>query len=206
MSEDLISKKQLLELTGISYGQLYRWKRKGLIPEDWFIRKATYTGQETFFARSQILPRISKILNMKEGASLDDIADVFSPEPDDAALTPDEIAEKGIIAADVLALYLQDQPAERLAFDDLLAAYLFSSVLTSGELSLSEARVMVDVFFTSAIKQGSQPHTLLLLRKLGVFVCIALAEAGGVTLDRDAKLIRSFDISETTEELKLKLV
>jgi len=24
---------------GISYGQLYRWKRKGLIPESWFIRR-----------------------------------------------------------------------------------------------------------------------------------------------------------------------
>ncbi|MFZ7625597.1 DUF4004 family protein, partial [Bacillus cereus] len=49
MSTDLISKKDLLELTGISYGQLYRWKRKNLIPEDWFVRKSTFTGQETFF-------------------------------------------------------------------------------------------------------------------------------------------------------------
>lgn len=28
MDRDYISKKELLELTGISYGQLYRWKRK----------------------------------------------------------------------------------------------------------------------------------------------------------------------------------
>ncbi|MCL2486473.1 MAG: YhbD family protein, partial [Oscillospiraceae bacterium] len=34
--EGLISKKDLLEFTGISYGQLYRWKREGLIPEEWF--------------------------------------------------------------------------------------------------------------------------------------------------------------------------
>ena len=31
MEEKLISKKDLLELTGISYGQLYRWKRKKII-------------------------------------------------------------------------------------------------------------------------------------------------------------------------------
>lgn len=49
MEEDLISKKELLDETGISYGQLYRWKRKQLIPEEWFIRKSTFTGQETFF-------------------------------------------------------------------------------------------------------------------------------------------------------------
>lgn len=32
MEENLISKKELLEKTGISYGQLYRWKRKNIYP------------------------------------------------------------------------------------------------------------------------------------------------------------------------------
>lgn len=47
--EKLIAKKELLSRYGISYGALYRWKRKGLIPEEWFIRRSTVTGQETFF-------------------------------------------------------------------------------------------------------------------------------------------------------------
>ena len=38
--EELISKKELLEQTGISYGQLYRWKRKNIIPEEWLDRKS----------------------------------------------------------------------------------------------------------------------------------------------------------------------
>lgn len=42
---NLISKRELLENTGISYGQLYRWKREGLIPEEWFIKRASFTGQ-----------------------------------------------------------------------------------------------------------------------------------------------------------------
>ena len=41
----LISKKDLLNDTGISYGQLYRWKREGLIPEEWFIKQPSFTGQ-----------------------------------------------------------------------------------------------------------------------------------------------------------------
>ena len=51
--EDLISKRELLERYGVSYGALYRWKRMGLIPEDWFLRRATPTGQETFFHQSR---------------------------------------------------------------------------------------------------------------------------------------------------------
>ena len=60
--EDLISKRELLERYGVSYGALYRWKRMGLIPEDWFLRRATPTGQETFFHRAQICPRVEQIL------------------------------------------------------------------------------------------------------------------------------------------------
>lgn len=67
-----ISKKELLEQYGISYGALYRWKRMGLIPEDWFIRRSTPTGQETFFRREQILPRMEQIL--ARGASLEALA------------------------------------------------------------------------------------------------------------------------------------
>ena len=67
-----ISKKELLEMYGISYGALYRWKRMGLIPEDWFIRRSTSTGQETFFRRDQILPRMDRIT--ERGASLEDLS------------------------------------------------------------------------------------------------------------------------------------
>ena len=63
--EDLISKKEVLEQYGISYGALYRWKRMGLIPEAWFIRKSTTTGQETFFRRDQICPRLELILSRR---------------------------------------------------------------------------------------------------------------------------------------------
>jgi len=75
VNEELISKRELLEKYGISYGALYRWKRKGLIPEEWFIRKSTVTGQETFFAREPICARVEEILAARdESVSLDELA------------------------------------------------------------------------------------------------------------------------------------
>ena len=74
MEENLISKKELLERYGMSYGALYRWKRKGLIPEDWFIRKATATGQETFFPETLITERVELILSGKNELELDELA------------------------------------------------------------------------------------------------------------------------------------
>lgn len=70
---DEISKKDLLAETGISYGQLYRWKREGLIPEEWFVKRPSFTGQETWFPRERVLERVGMILEMKDGQSLEEI-------------------------------------------------------------------------------------------------------------------------------------
>ena len=80
MEQELLSKKELLERYGISYGALYRWKRKGLIPEDWFIKKATVTGQETFFPKEQICERVELILGQKEDVTLDELAGALNQD------------------------------------------------------------------------------------------------------------------------------
>lgn len=85
MDEDLISKKELLEQYKISYGALYRWKRMGLIPEAWFLRRSAPTGQETFFHRAQICPRIELILQNKERVSLDELAASLRAQHETAA-------------------------------------------------------------------------------------------------------------------------
>lgn len=84
--EQLISKKELLDMYGISYGALYRWKRLGLIPEDWFIRRSAPTGQETYFRREQILPRMELILERK--ASLEELAAELNHRETPAAPAP----------------------------------------------------------------------------------------------------------------------
>ena len=80
MEQELISKKDLLELYEISYGALYRWKRKGLIPEDWFIKKSTVTGQETFFPKALICERVELIKQQKEDVLLDELSKQLSAE------------------------------------------------------------------------------------------------------------------------------
>ncbi|MBQ8610996.1 MAG: DUF4004 family protein [Oscillospiraceae bacterium] len=79
-TEQLISKKELLARYGISYGALYRWKRKGLIPDEWFIKQSTVTGQETFFPQKLVCERVETILSMKEDVLLDELAQQLSGE------------------------------------------------------------------------------------------------------------------------------
>ena len=46
----------------------------GLIPDDWLVKKSTYTGQETFFDEEQICERIEAIIARKDQVPLEQIA------------------------------------------------------------------------------------------------------------------------------------
>jgi hypothetical protein len=103
MAENEISKKELLKRYGISYGALYRWKRKQLIPEDWFIKRSTVTGQETFFPERLICERIELIQSKKDEASLDELANELCgiEESNDILILSTEFGEKSFRLKDV---------------------------------------------------------------------------------------------------------
>lgn len=207
MEEELISKKELLELAGISYGQLYRWKRKGLIPEEWFVRKSTFTGQETFFPKYKVLSRIDKILSMKEDLSLDDLADAFSPSGGGVSLSAEEAANRGVSTPEVIKLYLEFRGgSESLDFNDLLCAYILGNRLESGDINLDEGRLMLEVLREQMAKAGEKPCELFLIRKLGVFCCFAASPPCDVCFDKGVRVVASVNIPTAAEELKLKLI
>lgn len=109
--KNLISKKLLLEKYSISYGALYRWKRKGLIPEDWFIKKSTTTGQETFFPKDLIFERVEMILSKKEDVLLDELAEKISGEEENKAKIVIEtvFGEKVFFLKDIKNINLVDK-------------------------------------------------------------------------------------------------
>ncbi len=75
---EFITKKELLEEMNISYGQLYRWKRLGLIPESWFIKRRATTGQETILPRKKIVARVGEITELLKTHSLEQLAEKYS--------------------------------------------------------------------------------------------------------------------------------
>ncbi len=207
MDEVLISKKDLLELTNISYGQLYRWKRKGLIPEDWFIRKSTFTGQETFFPKDKVLSRIDKIKDMKEDISLDDLADVFSPSIDSVTLSAEDLVTRNIVTKEVLEIYREfKNSGGPLEFNDILSAYLLNKLILSGNIGLEEGKLLLEVLSEGMIRFKGEPSELLLMRKLGVFSCFMVSPPCKFCCDKGVRVIEQIILSTVIEELKLKLI
>ena len=109
MEQKLISKKELLLRYRISYGALYRWKRKGLIPEDWFIKKATVTGQETFFPIDLICERIELIQKQKDDLSLDELSiQLSSTSKKRATVTVETVLGKKVFSLDEITSIVVD--------------------------------------------------------------------------------------------------
>ena len=206
MSDDLISKKELLDLTGISYGQLYRWKRKNLIPEEWFIRKSSFTGQEAYFPRQQILMRIDKILNMKDGLSLDELADVFSPTLGEVQMDRQQLIDRNIATESSLMLYNEVNP-EPPYFnrDETLQLYVLDKLLRSGDITREEGKMLMNLLKEHYRQFASKGCDLVLIRKMGVPAFYLAASGTEIYFDADVRLVLKKPLGQFTEELKLKI-
>ncbi len=204
MDEKLISKKELLELKGISYGTLYRWKRKHLIPDEWFIRRSTYTGQETFFPRDLILERVDSILNSKEESSLDDLARALSGTPLEMNITLEEMKRNGMIseaAMSVAAPFLQGS----IDFDGALTAYSVDWPIESGSLSLDDAKTAIVNMLAIEDKEALRRSIVRLYRKQGVVFCAIVRDVSKIHMDTSSKLVFEMNMQQVSAAFKTNM-
>ncbi|WP_039658481.1 YhbD family protein [Clostridium tyrobutyricum] len=206
MEENLISKKELLKLTDISYGQLYRWKRKKIIPEEWFIKKSSFTGQETFFPREEILDRVQKIKNLKDDTSLDDLAQIFSNEVSNIKISCEDIIEKGIIMEDVIKIYGDfNSKVSIYSFNEILYMTILQEFLSVGNITIEESKSVLQILHDNYDSYCGKNCEIVFVRKMGVGICFISLLPNQIHLDNLSKVIMKLDISKSVQKLKLKI-
>ena len=206
MEEELISKKEILELTDISYGQLYRWKRKNLIPEEWFIKKSSYTGQETYFPKAKILDRIDKIKDMKDDVSLDDLATMFSPRLGDILLSKDELLNKNMVSQVALEIFQGFHGETKIfTFDKILFLALLEKFLQSGEVTLDEGKNILETMELNFKTFEGKNCDVVFVRKFGVGICFLISAPNDIRVDKTTKLVYRLNLNKAIEEIKTKI-
>ena len=199
MENELISKKELLELTQISYGQLYRWKRKNLIPEEWFIRKSTYTGQETFFPKEKIIDRIEKIKNMKGDISLDNLAEMLSANLMEITLEKDDLLEHNIVSKTTLDFYTDKKgDSKKHEFETVLFLYLLDKLFEEGTINYEEGNMILEILEKYYSKFKAKSCVLLFLRKLGISSCCLVSNVAEIYFENNTKIIAKINIMRAT--------
>ncbi len=208
MDPELISKKDLLGQAGISYGQLYRWKRKGLIPEDWFIRKSTFTGQETFFPREKVLARIERIKTMQdEDASLDEIADAVAPNLGEVSMSIDQISEKRLVSPQAIELFTQGvcDCSEALVFGEVVSLSALDTLLKTGDVSLDEGRMVLEALQHDYPAFEGKDADLIFIRRMGLSTSLLVTGSAEVRFEPGTRVIARLNLTECAEALSARI-
>lgn len=205
--EELISKKELLGQTGISYGQLYRWKRKNIIPEEWFIKKSVSTGQETFFPKKKILERIEMIVNMKEEISLDDLAKMFSIEIEQDKLDVEKLFRKNIITEHVMNIYKEMMGNEKIeTIQQVVEIKILKDKLVAGDLTLPECQELIKFIDAHFEELTGEEAKIYVLRSMGVPFMIGVKVEQDIIFNEHYKMITSVNLYDEISTVKYELM
>ncbi|NMS88385.1 YhbD family protein [Clostridioides difficile] len=204
--EELISKKDLLSKTNISYGQLYRWKRKNIIPEEWFIKKSAFTGQETFFPRDKILERIELILSMKEETSLDDIANMFMKKDTNKEFDIDFILSKEVICNYTKEIFQNLYKKEQsIGKKELLILNIIEKFLVKSTITFEELKLIVNIIEENFTVIYNENGKIYLFRKFGVPFVVGCLDYKKVRFEKDVVKIIEIDLMKEINDISIRL-
>lgn len=188
----MISKKELLNEMNISYGQLYRWKREGLIPDEWFIKQSVSTGQETYFKRDLIIPRIKKILELKDNYQLEELKAFLNPD-----LNKREFVLRDLIMIEEIdPIILKHFSLKKSIFNiyDVIIIYLFSI-----NQDLIDYNRYIDYDFSNINSINSkfliikgEPNKIIIL-------------SGEVVFDKDFEVLKQYNFEDIASEIAKKI-
>ena len=162
-----ISKKDLLKTTGISYGQLYRWKREGLIPEEWFVKRSSPTGQETYFPQEKILKRIHAIQQLKDSYSLEELARILTPEVSNRLFCEEDLEHFDELDIDVAADFMDAMSKDSFVFLEVLVMIALSQAMVDSAITEEERTHAVSFLSKRMSELHSADYVLELLQAQG---------------------------------------
>ncbi len=199
-----ITKKELLNETGISYGQLYRWKREGLIPEEWFIKQPSFTGQETIFPRSKILNRIKAIQELKDKYSLEELAKILSPEVAERYFTTEDLRVIEEIKDNLIPAFVQAFQKNNFSFIEVLIMIALSDFKEHSDISRGQLMEIIEGLKDYLPKMRSTGYILILFDRQKDYYATIYEEQAQVYIDSRLSIVKEIHINDLSNSLKLK--
>ena len=199
-----ISKKDLLKTTGISYGLLYRWKREGQIPEEWFVKRSSPTGQEPYFPQEKILKRIHAIQQLKDSYSLEELARILTPEVSNRLFCEEDLEHFDELDIDVAADFMDAMSKDSFVFLEVLVMIALSQAMVDSAITEEERTHAVSFLSKRMSELHSADYVLELLQAQGHLYVLLKKEGSEVYLDDGLVAIRSIHLNELSNAIKLK--
>ncbi len=207
MEEQLISKIELLKVANISYGTLYRWKRLGLIPESWFIHKATEIGQATYLPREKVLARIERIQELKNELTVEQMQELFSANVRSFKIPLKDFRELDLVSKIAITAFTSIFPLkEYLDFNDVFSMYVVDHLMKLSGFYLEDAKQVLRLLCKYLSKETSKDYQLLLLRKMGVPMTVLVKGDEEILLEDNTEIVACANLVEFESALKNRLI
>jgi hypothetical protein len=132
---------------------------------------------------------------------------MFSPSVTEVLLTKDDLVRKGIASEPVLQFFIeQTNKAADFQFVDILYVYMLEELLQSGDISLEEGKMVLQVLRENYETIKHKNCDLVIIRKLGISTCFLVSNVEDLIFEKGTKIVLRVAIMNYTEALKTKLL
>lgn len=199
-----ISKKELLKVTGISYGQLYRWKREGLIPEEWFVKRSSPTGQETYFPKNKILKRIQVIQKLKDQYSLEELAKFLTPEVSNRLFSEDDLEHFEELDVEIAASFMDALDKDNFVYVEVLIMIALSKLKIEQICNEEDLSRMIHFLSRQMTKLHRNDYVLYIYEIQDKMYAVLQLEESEVYVDEAFQLRYSIRLNDISNQIKIK--
>ncbi len=144
---------------------------------------------------------------MKDGASLDDLADKFSSDiPEEMVRRKDELLNHQILSKEIISLYEEIfKGKEEYNFQDILYMYISEDLLNQGQLSIEDMSRILRMLSDNYESIKDKDPSLSVYRKFGVSISL-LHKNDEIFYSDQMPIVNNYSIRSAVEKLKMKLI
>lgn len=143
---------------------------------------------------------------MKDGLSLDELADVFSPTLGEVEMSDQQLLDRNIVSLSSLDLLNETGRQQSLyGLEQIMMLYVLEKLLMSGDITQQEGMLLIDVMSEHYYRFRDRASELLLIRKMGVPAFMLVGAGAELYFDQGVKVVLRIPLASFMEELKLKL-
>ena len=143
---------------------------------------------------------------MKGDISLDELANMLSPNLMEISMPKDQLIQQNIVSKNTVDFYTGEKgETEGYDFENILYLQILDKMFQSGKINFEEGKIILNLLEEDYPKYKGKNCEFIFLRKFGISTCCLISKPGQIFFENSIKIIEKFNMSDLIEELKIKL-
>ena len=143
---------------------------------------------------------------MKGDTSLDDLANMLSPNLMELMMNGEKLIDRNIVSNTIIDFYTKEKgKTDEFDFERILYLFILDKLFKSGKINFEEGIIILNLLEENYPKYSGKNCQLIFIRKLGVSSSCLVSKPSEIHFESNTNIIESLNISKQIEELKIKI-